>query len=196
MNIAVNKESPISAASIFWANFVLFFRVLCVGGGLLLIYGTFKDFDPSTFETKIYTPSDLLGAFSGILITMAGAYNFFGSYSKNIALRKLRYNGVLVLHKRTNPDYIGKWGLWVSTIPFWRFSNFLEKFDLDEFIHERIAQKAEEDDTYVQFIVARDTDGTLRAQLVHHCTDTLDCEKPEIHLFGYSEARNGPIWWG
>lgn len=173
MKLASEKLSPIPGRAIFLTNFHVVTKTLALPAGLWLVVTS------EEFNTQMVV---------GFTLWVYGLVGFVTAWRHNSAIRKLKYAGVLGFLKSNgdNPR-------WVSTLSPRTRRSPMRNLGMAVLISELLAHHTDGDDEYAQIAFGRGENNELLAKLVHHCDG--NCSKPEIHLFGYDEDRDGMIHW-
>ena len=178
MKLATEKNSMLSGAAVFWTNFTVVFRVMLLMTGFWLIGVSLEEGKP-------------LIPFALILFFLGGV-GFLGECFRNVAIRRARYQGV-VTYKKVQTRIGSK--AWKTDIPSYLIRDVLAYLDFAALASKTLDERSDEKTEYAQFVVGVNNDGALIPKLVHICEDDGHCDKPEIHIYGYDENRDGKINW-
>lgn len=180
MRIAIEKESPITGGAVFVTNLVLVIRTAAIIGGFAFAYVG----DRNKMEWLIAV---------GIVVTFLGAVGYLNDCFKSVATRRGRYQGVLVFMKNKKWEETGKGLEWLPTLSPVMFKDSILHMNLLFEMSKIMLEKISEEDRYVQFVLTINDENEIKPRLIHHCNDGTSCHKPEIHLFGYNELRDGKL---
>lgn len=175
MKLAVEKDSPIRARSIFFSNLRVVVKTLAIPVGFMLV-----------LRGEDFTDPVLI---AGLILWAGGLVGIGDAWRQNIALRRLKYSGILTFRKAADRS-----GRWISTLSPFTSGNPLKSIAVMVRLSKLLGGKAKNDDIYAQIAMGLDPQGELAFQVVHRC-DPRECEKAEIHAFGYNEDRDGAIYW-
>lgn len=177
--LAIEKSSPIAWWSVLFTNFAVSFGFLLAVGGVALAYWT--------LDNDKGTPGLIFGA----LAVGFGGRLFLGSLMSSATIRKVRYTGTVEVRKSPTS--------WIVNLPAWAFKNRIEGFTLSLIFAKALETTPleETEESVLVFVIGVDEDDSkeFRVKLVHKCDDDGKCNKPQIHLFGYKEDRDGALAW-
>lgn len=178
--LAIEKHSSVSWVSVLFTNALITLSLTCLGGGAMLAYWA------------VHNNKGIAIVIIGLAVTIIGSRVFRFNLINGALIRKLRYTGTAEVEAS---------GLkWRVAIPRWAFRSGLYGKALDKaFIEalEKMPKPITTKDTSLTFVVGYNQDLATEPQvmLVHKCQNRSKCNKPEIHLFGYSEKRDGALFW-
>lgn len=179
LKLAIEKDSPIAWWSVLATNIGTTVGFSLLGGGGLLLYWAFKS-------------EDATAAFIFGLVAFAlGVRLFFGSLVTGGIVRKARYTGTFEVQKTEKGWLVG-----LSPRVFRNAGeSLLMLTHLTKTLEEMPAEST--DENVLVFVVGVDDDAPqdFRVKLVHKCDNDAKCEKPRLHLFGYSEEHDGALYW-
>lgn len=176
--LAVEKLSPIAWWSVLATNFGAAFGLVLTAVGVYYAYQALSD-------GSEFWQLALRVAAAGF-----GFRIFLSSLVNSKPIRLARYAGTVVVVRGARgwqvdlPRASFK-GRKRAGLLFMQFARYFEKAALKE-----------NEDKAMVFAVGFDADADdYRLKLLHSCADDPTCERPDLHVRGYSEQRDGTISW-
>jgi len=176
--LAVEKLSPIAWWSVFATNFGVVFGLVVAAVGVYSAYHALSD------------ESEFWKVLVHVLAAGIGFRIFLSSIVNSKPIRLARYAGtVIVLNSgrgwHVNLPRTAFTGKKRAGLVLMQFARYFERAALKE-----------DGDKAMIFAVGFDAEADdYRLKLLHSCADDATCERPELHLLGYSEKRDGAIRW-
>lgn len=176
--LAVEKLSPIAWWSVLATNFGAFFGLVLGAGGVYYSYQALSD-------GSEFWQLALRVAAAGF-----GFRIFLSSLVSSKPIRLARYAGTVIVLKGTRGWHVNLprtafTGRKRASLFLLQFARYFEKAALKE-----------NDEKAMVFAVGFDAEADdYRVKLLHSCADDATCERPELHIRGYSEERDGVIRW-
>jgi hypothetical protein len=176
--LAVEKLSPIAWWSVLATNFGAMFGLVLAAVGVYYSYQALSD------------GSEFWQLALRVAAAAFGFRIFLSSLVSSKPIRLARYAGTVIVLKgkrgwHVNLPRMSFRGPKLSGLLLMQFARYFEKAALKE-----------NGDRAMIFAVGFDTEADdYRLKLLHSCADDMTCERPDLHLRGYSEQRDGAIRW-
>lgn len=173
--LAVEKLSPFAWWSVLYINLSLMLWPLLGAFGIW----------------RFFSGGNSVGV-SFLLLALVGfAFReFFSALINGRSVRKGRYGGVVELTR------IGF--LWCMDAPKSAFRSSKIKKLLTEQARKTMEKRVqtESKDRHVIFAIGvEDTPDSYRLKVVHSCEDSLNCDRPRLHVYGWSQENDGAVNW-
>jgi hypothetical protein len=178
VKLAIEKDSPVPGRKVLFNNLMIFTDLVVAGFGALLIYVAVNG-------------GDALNGFLGGLLVLMNVRFFLKDWAAGGTIRKLRYTGTFEVEKISDK--------WRVIVPAKAFPNMQLAADMAKVFEEALASTPAEETPEKVLIyvlgVSDDDTKSYQVKLVHKCDNDGSCDKPRLHLFGYSEERDGALSW-